>query len=69
MQTHIPDYYVGGLWLDHHEIWLGEFCATSHELFRYAETSCNDELQYIVVLDMIEAQQVYEKWWKKIKNN
>ena len=65
---HIPSHYVGGAYIKQTEVWLGEFIATSNELYEYAINDVQSVEEYDMVTTMVIAQQVYELWWDRVKN-
>ena len=67
--THLPKYYVGGIYVHHLGEWKGMFHAGADELFEYAENNVTTIEEYDVVLSMINAQQVYEIWWEKVQKS
>jgi len=60
---HIPKFYVAGVFSHATETWMGEFIATSQELFEFGCNPNLDDAQAEVVGMMVECQQVYEEWW------
>ena len=66
MIAHLPKHWVAGICLE--DEWRGEFYATSDELIQWCEDEMQDELVVLLVLDLCEAQKVYEDWWEKVKN-
>lgn len=68
---HIPSYYVAGVFSHISQTWVGDFIATSEELFEFGSNLNIDDAQAECIGMMIESQQVYEEWWirTKRKNN
>jgi hypothetical protein len=64
--AHLPKHWVAGIYKE--EEWVGEFYATSEELLVWCEEAHQDELVVQLVLDLCEAQLVYEEWWEKLNN-
>lgn len=62
---HLPRYYVAGVFSYSTEQWIGEFIATSTELYEFGCSPNIDEAQADVIGLMIDAQQVYEEWWER----
>ena len=61
---HLPNHWVAGICKE--EEWVGEFYATSDELLQWCEDEMHDELVVLLVLDLCEAQKVYEEWWESL---
>lgn len=68
-KPHKPENYIAGAFIHTKEEWHGDFEATAGELFHYAEHDVRTVEEYSMVLDMLEAQQVYELWWDKARKN
>jgi hypothetical protein len=49
-------------------VWCGEFAASIDELFDYAQNDVRSVEEYTIVLDMVQAQQVYSLWWDRVRN-
>jgi hypothetical protein len=67
-QRHVPELYIAGIYIHQTQVWCGEFAASVEELFDYAEHDVRTVEEYTVVLDMVQAQQVYAMWWDQVKN-
>lgn len=66
-EAHRPTNYVAGAFIHQKEMWIGEFEATAHELYAYAENDVRTVEEYAMLLDMIHAQQVYMMWWDSVQ--
>jgi hypothetical protein len=64
--SHLPSYYVAGVFSHSTEQWVGEFIATSTELYEFGCSPNIDEAQADVIGLMIDTQQVYEEWWERL---
>lgn len=67
-EKHRPEMYVGGMYVQQRQVWIGEFEASANELYTYAEVDVRTVEEYAVVLDMLHAQQTYMMWWDSVKN-
>lgn len=67
MEAHKPRRYVCGVYIQQHEVWLGEFDATPEELLLFATVDADDVASYDLVMRMVQTQQVYEEWWDRTK--
>ena len=63
--AHLPSHWVSGVYKE--EEWIGEFYATPDELLIWCEEEYQDELVVKLVLDLCDAQKVYEEWWGKLQ--
>lgn len=50
-----PEKYVAGVWVEERQEWLGKFHATEEELYSYLEKDCDDELESLLILQMVDA--------------
>lgn len=67
-QRHAPDFYIAGIYIHQTNVWCGEFAASIDELFDYAQNDVRSVEEYTIVLDMVQAQQVYSLWWDRVRN-
>jgi hypothetical protein len=66
MIPHLPNHWTAGILKE--DEWVGEFYATPQELLVWCEEEYQDEAVVSLVLDLCEAQQVYEEWWERMKD-
>ena len=66
--AHIPQYYVGGVYIRETDVWLGEFHATCEELMHYSENHARTIAEFELVTSMAIAQFEYETWWDRVRN-
>lgn len=66
-QKHQPELYIAGIYIHQKNEWRGKFAVTVDELFNYAEYDVKTVEEYTVVLDMVQAQQVYAMWWDSVR--
>lgn len=67
LEPHLPRHYIAGVYIPQHGVWRGAFAATtddlisltSHELIGYKEIELLEA--------MMDTQQIYENWWRKVK--
>lgn len=51
----MSDYYVAGVWHEGEQDWKGKFAATEEELYTHMEDDCDDELEVLLCLQMVDA--------------
>lgn len=59
---------MGGIYLSETTEWIGNFHATPDELFEWAAEEADDAV-ISLIMDISDAQQVYERWWNGIKGS
>ena len=65
--SHAPNYYVGGIYIEEMDEWMGRFHTTAEELLSYAENDVQTVAEYEVVLSLLSSQQTYKFWWDKVR--
>lgn len=63
---HLPDYYIAGVYIDQHDVWVGDFYATEYELIGYGIDAELEGAEMLLVTDMIDCINVYQDWWSRI---
>lgn len=66
MIGHMPQFYIGGVYIHETEEWGGNFLATSEEIMGFMDTSVSTVEAYDACVCMITAQNVYELWWSRV---
>ena len=67
LAPHLPKHYIAGVYVPQNDQWTGDFAVTidnlmsftSHELVGYRELELLEA--------MMDTQQIYENWWRKVK--
>jgi hypothetical protein len=68
VKAHQPHLYIGGVYIQQTNVWLGEFDATRNELLDYSETDVRTVQEFEIVISMAVAQYEYEAWWNRTQN-
>lgn len=56
--------YVGGILVQ--DEWRGRFHVPEMGLWQELEADYVTELEAVLIMDMIQAAQVYDEWWKSL---
>lgn len=62
---HYPDFYVCGVYIHRHDIWVGEFMATSEELIGFTDYDDFGDAELQLIETMVETKLVYKDWWER----
>ena len=65
---HVPNFYIGGVYIQQADSWLGNFHATCEELMHYSEHHAKTVPEWDLVTSMAIAQYEYEAWWDRVRN-
>lgn len=62
---HIPRYYIGGVYIPQHDVWIGEFAATTEDLISFSSHELIGYPELELLECMMDTQQIYENWWRR----
>lgn len=67
-EPHKVGYYIGGIPTDKEgAVWKGRFHAHEEDLWPELESNITNDLEAVIIIDMINASQVYTGWWNSLK--